>query len=56
MLGSCDGAVVPDEDMHSIIAGSPDLDVAVRGLLEEANARGGRDNVSAILVRVDGLD
>jgi protein phosphatase len=48
--------MVPDEDIQRIVTGIPDLDVAVRTLIEEANARGGRDNVSAILVRVDELE
>ncbi len=48
--------MVPDEDMNRIVAAEPSLDVAVRMLIEEANRRGGRDNVSAILVRVDELD
>jgi len=48
--------MVPDEDMLAIVRSTPDLDETVRKLIEEANARGGRDNVSAILVRVDEVD
>lgn len=36
-----------------IKAAAGDLDLAVKGLIDEANARGGKDNVTVILLRVD---
>ena len=40
----------PDE-AHRLVA-TPDGEVAVRGLIEFANAKGGKDNITAILVRL----
>lgn len=45
--------MVPESDIQAIIERSPDIETAVRTLVEEANARGGKDNVSVVLVRVD---
>ncbi len=44
--------MVPEEMIRDIIRESPSLDVAVERLVERANERGGRDNVTVILVRV----
>jgi protein phosphatase len=59
MLLCSDGLtnMVSDERMLEIItAREADLDRACGTLLAEANAAGGRDNISAILVRYDGRD
>lgn len=45
--------MVPDEMIKELILAQPDLDAAVAKLIEVANDRGGRDNISVILVRVD---
>jgi len=45
--------MVPDEMIGDIVRGAPSLDRAVVQLVETANERGGRDNVSVILIRVD---
>lgn len=45
--------MVPEPDIQSIIERASDIESAVRTLIQEANARGGRDNVSVVLVRVD---
>ena len=45
--------MLSDEEILEIIVSNPDLPTAVERLIDEANERGGRDNVSTILVRVD---
>jgi protein phosphatase len=44
--------MVPDKDIQDILVAEPDLDQAVHKLVEQANARGGRDNITVILVQV----
>jgi PPM family protein phosphatase len=44
--------MVRDERLHDILADSRSLEQAADALVREANARGGRDNVTAILFRV----
>ena len=47
--------MVPDQDIQRIVlASAHDLKQACRDLVAEANARGGRDNISAILLRHGG--
>jgi protein phosphatase len=41
-----------DEQIRDLILGEPDLESAVYGLIELANDRGGKDNVTVILVKV----
>jgi PPM family protein phosphatase len=45
--------MVPDEMIREIVKSAESIDRAVLSLVETANERGGRDNVSVILVRVD---
>lgn len=42
-----------EADILRIITGVSDPDAATRQLIDLANARGGRDNITAILIRVD---
>jgi protein phosphatase len=44
--------MVPEDMIRDIVNESPDLDKAVERLVERANERGGRDNVTVILIRV----
>ena len=44
--------MVPDGDIQQILLDEPDLNKAVQNLVERANARGGRDNITVILVQV----
>ncbi|MEO6599105.1 MAG: protein phosphatase 2C domain-containing protein [Polyangiaceae bacterium] len=41
-----------DDEMLSVVLTQPNLDRAVKSLIELANERGGRDNITVILVRV----
>lgn len=45
--------MVPENDIQRIVEEEPDLATVVGRLVDEANARGGKDNVSVIVVRVD---
>jgi serine/threonine protein phosphatase PrpC len=44
--------MVTDDEIRDVILGEPDLEAAVYGLIEVANDRGGKDNVTVILVKV----
>jgi protein phosphatase len=44
--------MVAEEEIESILVGEPDLERAVSRLVEQANAAGGRDNITVILVQV----
>jgi serine/threonine protein phosphatase PrpC len=44
--------MVEDEEIRDLVLQKPDLDEAVNSLIELANQRGGKDNVTVILVRV----
>ena len=44
--------MVTDDEIRDMILGEPDLEAAVYGLIESANDRGGKDNVTVILVKV----
>jgi protein phosphatase len=48
--------MVPDEKICEIIYNATNIQAAVDELIREANSRGGKDNVSVILVRVDEPD
>ena len=46
--------MVSDEDILAIVnANATDLDAATKTLIDKANASGGRDNITTILIRVD---
>jgi protein phosphatase len=45
--------MVEDEQIQATVASMRDLDACVAKLIEMANARGGRDNITAILIRVE---
>jgi PPM family protein phosphatase len=42
--------MLSDDDILQIIKNSPDIGTAVQNLIDAANARGGRDNISVILI------
>jgi len=44
---------VHDEEIEKAVAGEPDLDGSCRRLVALANARGGEDNVTVLLVRCE---
>jgi PPM family protein phosphatase len=46
--------VVPDETIHELLVGAPNLQRACNGLVSAANAAGGPDNISVILVQMVG--
>ena len=45
--------MVPDEEIMEIVVQSEDVTQAVKALIEKANENGGRDNISAVLVRYE---
>jgi protein phosphatase len=45
--------MVPDESIQSILSGQPSLGDAARALVEAANKNGGRDNITAVLFRLE---
>ena len=44
--------MVPDDQIQAIMNEEPDLEKAVHNLVERANARGGRDNITVILMQI----
>ena len=49
----CDGVhgLMKDEEMCAIMAANPDLDACAKALVDGANANGGTDNITCVLVR-----
>jgi protein phosphatase len=45
--------MVPDPDIQAILVARRDLDQAVHELVDQANARGGRDNITVIVIEVN---
>ena len=45
--------MVWEDDLRVILAQTEELDVVARKLIDAANARGGNDNITVVLVRVD---
>jgi protein phosphatase len=46
-------SMVAEERVEEILAGSMDLGVAAQQLIDEANAAGGRDNITVVLSRIE---
>jgi PPM family protein phosphatase len=46
-------SMVPEERLEEILRGSMDLKVAAQQLIDEANAAGGRDNITVVLSRIE---
>jgi protein phosphatase len=46
--------MVPEDEILRIVGQEDDLEKAGRALIDEANSRGGHDNITAVLVRVAG--
>lgn len=44
--------MVPDKEIHELVAGKTDPAEIVKALIDAANAHGGKDNVSVIVIRV----
>ena len=44
--------MVPDDDIRELNLQEPDLEAVVYGLIEVANDRGGKDNITVILIKV----
>ncbi|HET9958002.1 MAG TPA: PP2C family serine/threonine-protein phosphatase [Polyangiaceae bacterium] len=44
--------MIPDEEVRDMLLEESDLEAAVYGLIERANDRGGKDNITLILVKV----
>ena len=44
--------MISDEEITKILMSSKDLDTASQRLIDSANERGGRDNVTVVLVAV----
>ena len=45
--------MVPDPGLLALIQQTPDLEAVCDALIDAANANGGEDNVTAVLVRID---
>ena len=43
--------MLTDDDIAAVLASATAIDVAVGHLIDEANERGGRDNVTVALIR-----
>src|SRR5205807_10086812 len=46
-------SMVTEEQVEEILRGSMDLKVAAQQLIDEANAAGGRDNITVVLSRIE---
>jgi protein phosphatase len=49
-------SMVPEERVQEILAANDDLDKAGQALIDEANAAGGRDNITVVLFRLEDAD
>ena len=45
--------MLPEEEISRLLGGATTMDAAVRGLIDEANSSGGRDNITAIAFRLE---
>ena len=48
--------MVSDEDIEQIVTIAPDIREACRKLIQRANERGGEDNITAVLIRIEEPD
>jgi protein phosphatase len=48
--------MVPDDDMWRIVDGSASLPEACRHLIDAANARGGDDNITVIIIQLEAAE
>ena len=47
--------MVPDEEMARLLGeAAGDVDKSARALVDEANARGGEDNITVVLLKFEG--
>jgi serine/threonine protein phosphatase PrpC len=46
-------SMISDDQVTAVIGATDDLSVAAQGLIDEANAAGGRDNITVVLFRVE---
>lgn len=58
VLFCCDGLtdMVPDEEIASIVSSEPEQDACCHRLIEAANAAGGEDNITVVVVDVSAAD
>lgn len=45
--------MMSDDDIKQIVSGSPEIRDACRQLIERANERGGEDNITAVLIKIE---
>jgi len=48
--------MLEDDEIRSIVSASTDLSTVTRKLIEQANAHGGEDNITAVVVRIEDPD
>jgi protein phosphatase len=48
--------MVSDDDIRQIIAGNADIREACRRLIQRANERGGEDNITAVLIKIEEIE
>jgi protein phosphatase len=46
--------MVEDHEILDVVSATPDVEVACRRLIALANEHGGEDNITALIVRIDG--
>ncbi|HEY8090616.1 MAG TPA: hypothetical protein VIF09_22295, partial [Polyangiaceae bacterium] len=45
--------MVSDDDIRHIVTGTSDIREACRRLIQKANERGGEDNITAVLIKIE---
>jgi protein phosphatase len=48
--------MVSDDDIRQIVAANPDIRDACRKLIQRANERGGEDNITAVLIKIEEIE